>query len=149
MYSMRYLGMTFQVSIGFSALENTDGKENQSKTYALFIGDTVLVNEVNSNDFSSILNPIDVVIQNEPCTVYTTSKKDLNHIAIILNDDAEDDEKVDDTPAVAPRRAAAVDKNRVGDFVEFQSVCFSRMFIAFRRMQRQPKNHGKIFKRIF
>ena len=39
--------MTFQVSIGFSALENADGKDDQSKIYALFIGDTVLVNEVN------------------------------------------------------------------------------------------------------
>lgn len=39
-------GMTFQVSIGFSGLENPDGKNDQSKTYALFIGDTVYVNEV-------------------------------------------------------------------------------------------------------
>jgi Fe-S cluster biosynthesis and repair protein YggX len=38
--------MTFQISVGFSALENTQGKDTQSKTYALFIGDTVLVNEV-------------------------------------------------------------------------------------------------------
>jgi len=38
--------MTFQVSIGFSALDNPDGKDDQSKIYALFIGDTVLVNEV-------------------------------------------------------------------------------------------------------
>ena len=39
--------MTFQVSIGFSALDNVDGKDEQSKIYALFIGDTVVVNEVN------------------------------------------------------------------------------------------------------
>jgi hypothetical protein len=38
--------MTFQVSIGFSGLDNPDGKDEQSKTYALFIGDTVVVNEV-------------------------------------------------------------------------------------------------------
>lgn len=38
--------MTFQVSVGFSGLDNPDGKDDQSKTYALFIGDTVLVNEV-------------------------------------------------------------------------------------------------------
>lgn len=42
----RIVGMTFQVSIGFSGLENADGKDDQSKIYALFIGDTVLVNEV-------------------------------------------------------------------------------------------------------
>lgn len=39
--------MTFQISIGFSGLENPDAKDDQSKTYALFIGDTVVVNEVN------------------------------------------------------------------------------------------------------
>ena len=38
--------MSFQVSIGFSGLDNRDGKDDQSKTYALFIGDTVIVNEV-------------------------------------------------------------------------------------------------------
>jgi hypothetical protein len=41
--------MTFQVSIGFSALDNPDGKDEQSKSYAIFIGDTVVVNEVISN----------------------------------------------------------------------------------------------------
>ena len=40
------LGMTFQVSIGFSALENSDAKTDQSKICAVFISDTVLVNEV-------------------------------------------------------------------------------------------------------
>ena len=38
--------MTFQVSIGFSGLENPNGNDEQSKIYALFIGDTVVVNEV-------------------------------------------------------------------------------------------------------
>ena len=38
--------MTFQVSIGFSGLENPNGKDEQSKTFALFVGDTVVVNEV-------------------------------------------------------------------------------------------------------
>lgn len=39
-------GMTFQISIGFSGLDNPDGKDEQSKSYALFIGDTIVVNEV-------------------------------------------------------------------------------------------------------
>lgn len=39
--------MTFQISIGFSGLDNPDGKDDQSKVYALFIGDTIVVNEVN------------------------------------------------------------------------------------------------------
>jgi nucleosome binding factor SPN SPT16 subunit len=41
--------MTFQISIGFSGLDNPDGQDEQSKTYALFIGDTVVVNEVNKS----------------------------------------------------------------------------------------------------
>ena len=45
-YLIPIIGMTFQVSIGFSALENADGQSDQSKIYALFVGDTVLVNEV-------------------------------------------------------------------------------------------------------
>lgn len=41
-----HLGMTFQISIGFSGLSNPEGRDEASKTYALFIGDTVVVNEV-------------------------------------------------------------------------------------------------------
>ncbi|CAF2841546.1 unnamed protein product [Rotaria sp. Silwood2] len=43
---------------------------------------------------------------NESCTIYTSSKKDISHIAIILKDDGTQDD-IDDTPAIAPRRAAA------------------------------------------
>lgn len=39
-------GMVFQVSIGLSGLTNPDAKEDEGKTYALFIGDTVVVNKV-------------------------------------------------------------------------------------------------------
>ncbi|CAF0785468.1 unnamed protein product [Adineta steineri] len=87
-------GMTFQVSIGLSGLNNLDGKDDQSKTYALFIGDTVLVNE------------------NEPCTILTSSKKDISHIAIILNDDGSEPEEVEKTPAITPRRAATTETKR-------------------------------------
>jgi len=87
-------GMTFQISVGFSALENTQGKDTQSKTYALFIGDTVLVNE------------------NEPCSVFTSSKKDISHIAIILKDDDSQEAEAVAQPAHIPRRAAVVDKKR-------------------------------------
>ena len=38
--------MVFQISIGFSDLTNPESKDDQSKKYALFIGDTVLVNKV-------------------------------------------------------------------------------------------------------
>jgi nucleosome binding factor SPN SPT16 subunit len=39
-------GMVFQVSIGLSGLTNPDAKEDEGKNYALFIGDTVIVNKV-------------------------------------------------------------------------------------------------------
>ena len=39
-------GMVFSINMGFSNLDNTSGKDSASKKYALFIGDTVLVNEV-------------------------------------------------------------------------------------------------------
>jgi nucleosome binding factor SPN SPT16 subunit len=110
------LGMTFQVSIGLAGLENPDGKDSQSKTYALFIGDTVLVNEVKANDAHSVNDPESLsLFQNEPCTVYTSSKKDLSHIAIILKDDESHDEEVGERPAIPPRRAATTttEKNRV------------------------------------
>ncbi|CAF0939912.1 unnamed protein product [Rotaria sordida] len=87
-------GMTFQISIGISGLENPDGIDEQSKTYALFIGDTIVVNE------------------NESCTIYTSSKKDISHIAIILKDDGTQEGDVDETPAIAPRRGV-VEKARI------------------------------------
>lgn len=52
-----HLGMTFQISIGFSGLTNPDGKDDQSKTYALFIGDTVVVNEVDPIQFNHHSHP--------------------------------------------------------------------------------------------
>jgi len=39
-------GMVFNVSIGMSDLENNSAKEDEGKKYALFIGDTAIVNEV-------------------------------------------------------------------------------------------------------
>ena len=39
-------GMVFNINIGFSDLENLDAKSSEAKKYALYLGDTVLVNEV-------------------------------------------------------------------------------------------------------
>lgn len=39
-------GMVFSINVGFSNLDNSAGKDSTSKKYALFIGDTVMVNEV-------------------------------------------------------------------------------------------------------
>lgn len=38
--------MVFTVHLGLADLANKEGKKQEEKTYALFIGDTVLVNEV-------------------------------------------------------------------------------------------------------
>ena len=103
--------MTFQISIGFSGLENPDGKDEQSKNYALFLGDTVVVNEVIRQCWC--MEPSSSRLQNEPCSLYTSSKKDISHIAIILKDDGAQDEDVAETPAIAPRRAAATEKGRL------------------------------------
>ena len=44
--SAYFSDMVFNVNIGFSGLENKDAKDSDGKKYALFVGDTVLVNEV-------------------------------------------------------------------------------------------------------
>ena len=38
--------MTFNVSLGFSGLKNEKAKEEVDKVYALFVGETVIANEV-------------------------------------------------------------------------------------------------------
>lgn len=69
-------GMTFQVSIGFSDLVNPEGKDDASRKYALFIGDTVQVNK-----------------ENEPATLLTPAKKKIENIGIFIK---EEDDKQDD-----------------------------------------------------
>jgi nucleosome binding factor SPN SPT16 subunit len=39
-------GMVFNVNVGLSNLTNSEATDKETKTYALFVGDTVLVNEV-------------------------------------------------------------------------------------------------------
>ncbi|CAM1310156.1 SUPT16H (predicted), partial [Pycnogonum litorale] len=72
-------GMVFNVSIGFSDLKNADGSDVQSKTYALFIGDTVYVND-----------------NNQQATVLTSLKKRIKHVGIFLKDDEEEDAEEDE-----------------------------------------------------
>ena len=44
--------MTFNISLGFAGLKNDKGKEDADKNYALFIGETVIANEVCSIELS-------------------------------------------------------------------------------------------------
>lgn len=39
-------GMVLSISLGFADLVNKEGKKEEQKKYALFIGDTVQINEV-------------------------------------------------------------------------------------------------------
>lgn len=71
-------GMIFQVSIGFSDLTNTGAKNDESKKYALFIGDTVQINK------------------DAAATVLTQPKKKIENIAIFVKEDEEESEKEDD-----------------------------------------------------
>lgn len=70
-------GQVFNVNLGFSGLTNTDAKDNESKKYALFIGDTVVVNE---DSATTILT--------------ASSKKKLKNVGVFLKED--DDEADDD-----------------------------------------------------
>lgn len=78
-------GMTFNLNLGFSSLQNKDSSEKEGKTYALFIGDTVLVND------------------GQPASILTSSKKKIKNIGIFLKDDddseaEENDEEKENTP---------------------------------------------------
>ncbi|EFA04061.1 FACT complex subunit spt16 [Tribolium castaneum] len=77
-------GMVFNVNMGFSNLENKDATDKEGKTYALFIGDTVMVNE------------------GQPASVLTMSKKKIKNIGIFLKDES-DDEDNDDEKENAPK----------------------------------------------
>lgn len=68
-------GMVFNINIGLANLTNSSATEKEGKTYALFVGDTVLVNEEN------------------PASLLTQSKKKIKNIGIFLKDDDEDDDE--------------------------------------------------------
>ncbi|KAJ8681349.1 hypothetical protein QAD02_017136 [Eretmocerus hayati] len=70
-------GMVFNVNVGLANLMNPEANDKEAKTYALFIGDTVIVNE------------------DQPATVLTPSKKKIKNIGIFLKDD--DDEEEEDS----------------------------------------------------
>lgn len=70
--------MVFNVCVGLSGLTNKDATEKEGKTYALFIGDTVIVNGEG------------------PAAVITQSKKKIKNIGIFLRDNEEGDEDEED-----------------------------------------------------
>lgn len=69
-------GMVFNLHVGLSNLSNPEASDKEGKTYALFIGDTVVVGESGA-----------------PATVLTNSKKKVKNIGIYLKDEEEDEEE--------------------------------------------------------
>lgn len=87
-------GMVFTVHLGLADLANKEGKKQEEKTYALFIGDTVLVNEEG------------------PATILTSVKKKVKNVGIFLKneDEEEEEEEKDEAEDLLGRgsRAAAL-----------------------------------------
>lgn len=59
-------GMVFNVCVGFFDLKRSSSGDSAAKTYALFIGDTVVVKE------------------GEPATILTQLKKRVKHVSVFL-----------------------------------------------------------------
>lgn len=77
-------GMVFNLNLGFNNLQNPEASDKEGKVYALFIGDTVLVNEGNA------------------ASLLTSSKKKIKNVGIFLKDDSEEEEE-DDEKENAPK----------------------------------------------
>ncbi|XP_023167184.1 FACT complex subunit spt16 isoform X2 [Drosophila hydei] len=73
--------MVFNLHVGISNLTNPEATDKEGKTYALFIGDTVLVGEQG------------------PANVMTPSKKKIKNVGIFIKDDDDEEEDADDKKA--------------------------------------------------
>lgn len=78
-------GMVFNVYVGLSSLANKEAADKEGKTYALFVGDTVLVNEDGA------------------ASVLTQSKKKIKNIGIFVKDDEEEDDDEDQNDTEKPQ----------------------------------------------
>merc|ERR1719412_1341307 len=72
-------GMVFNINIGLNGLVNKKSSDKQGKSVSLFIGDTIVVTDSNSEGGSY--------------TVLTPSKKKIKNIAIFLKDDESHEEE--------------------------------------------------------
>lgn len=70
-------GMVFNVNVGFDKLTNKETTDKGGSLYALFIGDTVIVNE------------------GSPASILTQSKKKIKNIGIFLKDDSDEEEEIE------------------------------------------------------
>lgn len=86
-------GMIFNLAIGFSDLRNDKATDDEGKTYALFLADTVIVNE------------------GKPADCLTQSKKRIKNVAIFLKDEDEESESEEEESKSEP---AAKDDEALG-----------------------------------
>lgn len=77
-------GMVFNLYVGLSPLTNSEATDKEGKTYALFIGDTILVNEEG------------------PASVLTQLKKKIKNVGIFVKDDEENDDDEDQNDQEKP-----------------------------------------------
>ncbi|XP_029436042.1 FACT complex subunit SPT16 [Rhinatrema bivittatum] len=82
-------GMVFSINLGLSDLMNKEGKKPEEKTYALFIGDTVLVNEEG------------------PATILSSVKKKVKNVGIFLKNEDEEEEEKDEAEDLLGRGSRA------------------------------------------
>ncbi|RZF37802.1 hypothetical protein LSTR_LSTR007164 [Laodelphax striatellus] len=68
-------GQVYNLNVGLSGLVNKAAEDKEGKNYALFVGDTVVVNE------------------GSPASVLTLSKKRIKNIGIFVKDEADDEEE--------------------------------------------------------
>jgi nucleosome binding factor SPN SPT16 subunit len=76
-------GQVYNLSVGLSGLTNKEGSDKESKVYALYVGDTVLVNEV------SILHILNKLNSKFKLLIYiyinTYENLDINIIISLFN----------------------------------------------------------------
>lgn len=69
-------GMIFNLNMGLSGLTNKDATDKEGKILALYIGDTILIND-----------------EENPASILTQSKKKVKNIGIFLKDDDSEEEE--------------------------------------------------------
>lgn len=74
-------GMVFSINVGLSEMVNNSAKKTEDKVYAVFIGDTAIVNEEG------------------PATVLTPVKKKVKNIGIFLKNEDEEEEEEENNEA--------------------------------------------------
>lgn len=87
--------MVFNINVGFSDLENPEGKDSAGKKYALFIGDTVMVGE------------------GSPALAMTNARKRMKYVGIFLKDEDEEEDEEEEEEKPQPELLGRGRRNAV------------------------------------